>query len=120
MKRVDFMSEDFKFIYKPDAYYLPGEVECEGDYTDWKPQKKVNSGWGMFRGLTMETYAGYIGQLPRPDGDTCSFSEFNILYRGVDVSEWTYEELVSLVETENRDKKIEEVLVNEPNRTITK
>lgn len=120
MKKVDFIGEDFKFISKAGEHFLPGEVECEGDFSTWNPQKKVNSGWGMFRGLTMETYAGYIGQLPRPDGDTCSFSEFNILYRGVDVSEWTYEELLGLVEAENRDKKIEKVLVNEPNRTITK
>jgi hypothetical protein len=31
MIKIDFLSKDFKFISKPDEYFIEGEVLCEGD-----------------------------------------------------------------------------------------
>ena len=53
---IDFRSDDFRFISKEDEdpYWVSGtSVICEGDYTEWKPNKFIHDGWGFFRGLTM-------------------------------------------------------------------
>jgi hypothetical protein len=43
--------------------------------------------------MTMEKYEGYTGELPRPDGETCPFSEFFIYDEfGNDITELTLEE----------------------------
>ena len=109
--KVDFTNGDFEFISKPGEWFIEGgKVECEGDYTSWKDFMKVRDGWGMFRGMTMEVYEGYTGELPRLDGDTSQFEEFNIFYKGKDVSEMSYGELKSLVAQENRDEKLKDIL----------
>jgi hypothetical protein len=41
---IDF-KKDFKFIAKPDEYYLElAEVTIEGDYTEWKPNAFIYDG----------------------------------------------------------------------------
>ena len=65
---------------------------------------------GMFRGMTMETYEGYTGELPRLDGETSLFAEFNIFSKGKEVSEMSYGELRSLVAQENIDEKLNKIL----------
>lgn len=85
MIKIDFTDKNFKFISKLNQYF-EGEVLCEDDFTEWKPGKKIEEGWGMFRGMTMEGYSGYTGELPRLDGDTATFEEFTIFYKGIDVT----------------------------------
>lgn len=109
MIKIDFSDKDFKFISKPDEYFIEGEVLCEGDFTEWKPGKKIEEGWGMFRGMTMEGSIGYIGELPRLDGDTSTFEEFTILYKGIDVSQMTYSDLSALITSEKREYKINDL-----------
>lgn len=108
MEKVDFTSDDFIFMAKPDQYYIEGHpVQCEGDYTSWKPDKIIESGWGMFGGLTMVSYRGYTGELPRMDGDTASFEEFNIYYKGTLVNQLTYEGLYNMI---TRDSQLNKIL----------
>jgi hypothetical protein len=111
---IDFTSEDFRFISKEDEdpYWVVGTVvNCEGDYSEWIPTKIIEDfGWGFFNGLTMVSYKGYDGELPREDGDTSSFSEFNIYYGDVLVNEISYDELELLVKTNNRERKLNAIL----------
>lgn len=108
---IDF-KKDFKFIAKPDEYYLElTEVTIEGDYSEWQPNAFIYDGWGFFRGLTMVSYRGYDDELPRLDGDTASFSEFYIYYKGELLSEETkYEDLFNIIKSEKRGSKIDEII----------
>ena len=110
--KIDFFTKDFKFIAKPDEYYLElTEVAIEGDYTDWRPNSFIYEGWGFFRGLTMVSYRGYDGELPRIDGDTASFSEFYIYYKDEILSEETkYEDLINIIKSEKRDDMINQII----------
>ena len=66
MEKVNFTSNDFLFMAKPEQYYIEGHpVQCDGDYTDWKPDKIVEDGWGMFNGLTMVSYEGLYNMITR-------------------------------------------------------
>jgi hypothetical protein len=111
---IDFASEDFRFISKEDEdpYWVVGTVvNCEGDYSEWKPTEIIEDfGWGFFNGLTMVSYKGYDGELPREDGDTSSFSEFDIYYGDVLVNEMSYGELELFIKAYDRDCKIDEIL----------
>lgn len=110
MNKIDFTSDKFIFISKPDQYYIEGHpAQCEGDFSTWKPDSKIETGWGMFNGLTMVSYKGYNGELPRMDGDTSSFEEFNIYYNGLLINEMTYQDLQNLILSEKRDEKIESI-----------
>jgi hypothetical protein len=111
---IDFTSEDFRFVSRDeeDPYWVVGTVvNCEGDYSEWKPTEIIEDfGWGFFNGLTMVSYAGYNGELPREDGDTSSFSEFDIYYGDVLVNEMSYSELELLVKSNNRENKLNTIL----------
>ena len=109
--KIDFL-KDFKFIAKPDEYYVGGtEVTIEADYTEWNQSLLVSSGWGFFRGLTMVSYRGYDGELPRMDGDTASFAEFDIYYKDELLSEEiTYGDLLNMIKSESRNEIIEEII----------
>lgn len=110
MMKINFSSEDFVFMAKPDEYYIEGHpTQCESDCSEWSSNKLIESGWGFFNGLTMVSYNGYNGELPRMDGDTASFDEFNIYYKGTLVNEMTYEELQNLIISDNRDMKIDSI-----------
>jgi hypothetical protein len=106
--KIDFSSQDFLFISKPEKYYIEGHpTHCESDYSAWKNNKIIESGWGFFNGLTMVSDDGYKGELPRLDGDTASFNEFNIYYKGTLVNEMTYEGLYNMI---NRDTQLDKIL----------
>jgi len=91
-----------KFISKPDEWFVEGtEPKCSDacSYSDYKQGDKFNSGWSLFEGYTNETYIGYTGELPRPDGETCPFSEFFIYDEfGNEISELTLEEYKEILE----------------------
>jgi len=98
-------AKEFIFLPKPDQYYLEGHpVECETDCTDWKEDKLINDGWGFFNGLTMVSYKGYEGELPRMDGDSASFDEFDIYYGEILINDMTWGSLMTMI---NRDRKLE-------------
>jgi tRNA A37 N6-isopentenylltransferase MiaA len=69
--------------------------------------KLIEDGWGFFNGLTMVSYRGYDGELPRMDGDTSAYDEFNITYKGILINEMTYGELQNLILADSRDMKID-------------
>jgi hypothetical protein len=106
--KIDFTSKNFKFVSNNGEYYI-GDTKCVGDYTEWNSTKKVEDGWGMFEGLTMVTFKGYDGPLPRMDEDTCSFSEFSIYYKEVMINEYKYSDLESMIIMNNREDKIDKI-----------
>jgi hypothetical protein len=94
-----------KFISKPDEWFVEGiEVECPDacSYNEYKSGDKFNSGWSLFQGYTNETYIGYNGEFPRPDGETCPFDEFYIYdeFKN-EISELTLEEYKELLKNNN-------------------
>jgi hypothetical protein len=108
MNKIDLTTSEFLFMPKPDEYYLEGHpVQLDSDCTDWKEDRLIQSGWGFFNGLTMVSYKGYEGELPRMDGDTASYEEFYITYKGILVNEMTYRELQNLILADSRDVKID-------------
>ena len=108
MEKVDFTSNDFIFMAKPEQYYIEGHpVQIDSDCTDWKEYYLIKSGWGFFSGLTMVSYKGYEGELPRMDGDSSAFEEFDITYKGTLINEMTFGELKNLVLAHSRDIKID-------------
>lgn len=90
-----------KFISKKDEWFVEGsEAKLIGSssYSEYEKGDKFNKGWSLFEGLTMETYKGYTGELPREDGETCSFNEFYIYDKsGNEISELTLEEYYRLI-----------------------
>ena len=82
-----------KFISKPDEWFIAG-YECINEdkcsYSEYKEGDKFNSGWSLFRGLTLE---GCDDDIPADDGETCPFDEFWIYDENwVDISNLTIEE----------------------------
>jgi len=112
---VDFTSKDFRFIAKEDddPYWVVGSVvECLGDYSDWDHNMKLEDGFGEFGGMTMVSYAGYKGELPRGDSDTSGFHEFDIYYKNILIEnmEMTYIELKQFIKSIDRDNQIYKIL----------
>jgi hypothetical protein len=88
-----------KFVSKKDEWFVEGCV-CKneyagGSYSEYKFGDKFNSGWSLFRGLTMN---GVIGNLPADDGETCPFDEFYMYdeYNN-EISELTLDEYLKLL-----------------------
>jgi hypothetical protein len=95
-----------KFISKPDEWFVEGtECTIEDDviYPEYKQGDKFNGVCGLFGGLTMETYQGYTGELPREDGETCPFDEFFIYDEfGNDITELTLDEYEVLINSKQK------------------
>lgn len=95
-----------KFISKKDSWFVEYK-ECVLDdknpYSKYKRGDKFNKNYGLFYGLTMETFEGYLGELPREDGKTCTFDEFYI-YDGFgnEISELTLEEYEVLIKSKQK------------------
>ena len=92
-----------KFISKPNEWFVEG-TECTVEdnviFPEYKQGDKFNKVSGLFNGLTLETYQGYTGELPRKDGETCLFNEFFIYDEfGNDISELTLEEYEALIKS---------------------
>ena len=84
-----------KFVSRPDEWFVEGAVcECELDCGEPEETDIIENNWGLFNGLTNETYAGYTGELPREDGETCPFTEFDIYLGDEKINKWTYKELL--------------------------
>jgi len=98
-----------KFISKPDEWFVEGTecvIEDNVIYPEYKQDDKFNAVCGLFNGLTMETYKGYSGELPRPDGETCPFDEFLIYDElGNEISELTFEEYELLLNLNSHMKE---------------
>jgi len=95
-----------KFISKPDEWFVEG-TECtildNVIYPEYKQGDKFNEVCGLFGGLTMETYQGYTGELPREDGETCPFDEFFIYDEfGNNITELTLEEYEVLINSKQK------------------
>ncbi len=101
-----------KFISKPEEWFVEG-TECvividdRVIFPEYKAGDKFNEVFGLFNGITMETYKGYSGELPRLDGETCQFDEFYIYDEfGNEISELTLEEYEAVV----RDSKLNKLI----------
>jgi hypothetical protein len=98
-----------KFISKSDQWFVENtEVNCRDkcNYIEYNDGDKFNNGFGLFEGLTNETYIGYSGELPRADGETCPFEEFLIYDEfGHEISELTLEEYKSFITKEVNDEQ---------------
>lgn len=95
-----------KFISKKDAWFIE-YTECvlenNESYGKYKRGDKFNNNYGLFNGLTMETFESYSGELPREDGEVCPFSEFYIYDdTGNEISELTLEEYEILINSEQK------------------
>ena len=102
--------ERCKFISKKDEWFIEGtEVELLAMMTfPYKsPNDKIKDCSALMKGLTNETYKGYLGELPRMDEEGCSLDEFFIYdENGIDISEMTYQEYLIY----ERDIKIYNIL----------
>jgi hypothetical protein len=112
---IDFTSKDFRFVSKEDEdpYWVPGTVVvCEDIYDIGYPDLEIESCWGFFRGLTMVSYESYTGELPRVDGDTSGFDEFDVYYKDVLIEnmKMTYMELDQFMKSIDRNDKINKIL----------
>lgn len=99
-----------KFIALKDTWYVEGTIaELDGStYDDYENENiKFNAKSGLFGGWTNEVYAGYTGELPREDGETCSLDEFQIIDEyGNDITELSLKEYKLLL----RKLKIESII----------
>lgn len=103
--KIEFKN-GFKFIAKKNTWFV-GEVTLDTDCTDWNDSMVIEKGWGIFEGWTYESYKGYNGDLPRQDGESCSFNEFDIYYDDKLIEDFTtYGELKAIV----RESRIEGIL----------
>ncbi len=109
MEKINFLTEDFRFISTEEAYFI-GVCKCETDYTEWVPNKKIEEGWGLFRGMTMVSRRGYDRDLPRLVGDTASFEDFDIYYLDIKINQLTYSELLSIIISDRRDNQIDSII----------
>src|ERR1035437_200266 len=92
METIDWSK--IKFISRADEWFVEGTVaNCEFDFGEPKENDIIENNCGMFNGMTNEGYIGFVGELPRPDGETCTFDEFDIYLGDDKINEWTYEEL---------------------------
>lgn len=115
--RIKFQTENINFIYnnvvsnckfisKKDSWFVEYK-ECMLDdkktYRKYNWGDKFNNNYGLFYGLTMESFNGYLGELPREDGETCNFDEFYIYDNfGNEISELTLEEYEVLINSEQK------------------
>jgi len=105
---IDFTNTDFTFISREGQYYSEGcPVLLGTDCSSWKDNAQLKSGWGFFLGFTTE-YSKDV-TLPRLDGDSSSFEEFDIYYKTHLISELTYGELKNLILSEERQVRLEEL-----------
>lgn len=88
-----------RFISKKDEWFIEG-CECKtqytsGSYSEYKFGDKFNSGWSLFRGLTVN---GVSDGVPADDGETCPFDEF-YMYDANDneIGELTLDEYLKLL-----------------------
>lgn len=108
--KIDFTQNEFQFISKAEEYFVEGSlVQCIGDYTEWKDDKKISDGRGMFCGQTMTSYNGYAGELPRMDEDTSSFGEFDIYWNGIKIDDLTYNELINTIQMQTRNERLNSI-----------
>jgi hypothetical protein len=93
-----------KFRSRKDEWYVENtwaELESVIFYNEYKDDDVIEDGHGLFNGWTMKTYIGNTGLLPRWDGETCPFDEFDIFYTKDDVhtqvNKLTIKELKDLI-----------------------
>lgn len=95
-----------RFVSKPNEWFIEGtEVKLDNTCTfpDYNDDDKFNSIAGLFYEMTMETFEGYSGELPREDGETCPFNEFFIYDEfGNEISELTLEEYEVLLDSKKK------------------
>lgn len=89
-----------KFISRQDEWFVEGtEAKCLFDYGEPKSTDIVENNCGMFDGYTNETYKGFVGELPRPDEESCPFDEFDIYLEDELINQITYAELYKRIFT---------------------
>lgn len=98
MEKIDWSK--FKFVSRKDEWYVEGtEAICLFDYGGAELTDIVEDNGGLFDGYTNEIYKGFVGELPRPDEEGCTFDEFDIYFNDELVNQLTYEQLLIKIKT---------------------
>lgn len=80
MKNEEIL-KSLKFKSRKDEWYVEGTwAELESNCHEFSDDENIENGWGLFNGWTNETFDGFKGLLPRWDGETCVYKEFDIFY----------------------------------------
>lgn len=91
MRKIDW--HKFLFISKGDWFKKGEETICITSYCEPKITDVVNDNSGLFEGKTIIGNA-ILGS----HSDACPFSDFDIYYNKINVSNLTYVELFKLME----------------------
>ena len=76
--QVNIILSKCKFIARAESWFVEGtECKLTHDVQIYKGEK-ISDLYAIFDGLTNETYEGCEEELPRLDGEFCSFEEFFI------------------------------------------
>lgn len=119
-KEYQEIISECKFISKKEEWFIEGKAVENVDkcnYNEYNLGDKFNNGYALFHGYTNETYNGYEGELPRPDGEICPFDEFFIYdINGNEISELTLEEYKNIL----RNLSTKEITIGELNEIYQK
>lgn len=84
---------NFSFVAKKDTWFIAGSnCECESAWDSYN-NDMIEDFDGIFNGYTNETYEDYDGELPRYDGEVCSFDEFDIYFKDILVNKLSLREI---------------------------
>ena len=115
MKSEDIL-KTLKFKSRKDEWYIEGMwAELESNCHEFKDGQKIEDGWGLFNGWTNEPpYEGFNGLLPRWDGETCPYAEFDIFYEFEDgdyiqVNKLTFDEIKLIIMKRKKDEIFKEI-----------
>jgi hypothetical protein len=99
-----------RFRSRKNEWYVENTwAELESVLSDgYEDTDIIEDGSGLFKGWTMETYIGNTKLLPRWDGETCLFNEFDIFYEDgnrvyTQVNKFTIKQLTELVAQKKGD-----------------
>ncbi len=116
--KIDEILKSLKFKSRKDEWYVEGTwAELESNCHDFSSDKgcRIEDGWGLFNGWTNETFKDFKGLLPRWDGETCPYDEFDIFYEFeygeyIQVNKMTIDELRLIITKRKRDRIFDEII----------
>jgi hypothetical protein len=114
--KTDEILKSLKFRSRADMWYMKDTwAELESNLHDFVRGERIEDGWGLFNGWTNELpYEGFSGLLPRWDGETCPYDEFDIFYEFenkeyLQVNRLTIDELKLIIMKRKKDKLFKEI-----------
>jgi hypothetical protein len=87
---------DFSFFPREDSWFIK-EPKLVDDLIWFGLNYPINTGAGLFEGYTdQKPYEDYTGDLPRLDQESCSLSEFDIVFNGIVVNNMYIDDIKKL------------------------